>query len=162
MEEKLGQIGSNYKRELETMLWKMAINKLNKTYVNSQTKLNAEDFQENVNKIDELVDFANKEVLWQNSNSNVSFEPQTITLSSDNYEALLWIFKFSITENLSLSAISKKGMGLWIGYGNGLNGDNLSRVISRVDDKNFSLNDTLINGRVSNNTFIPLCILKLY
>lgn len=37
----------------------MAIEKLNKTYVNNQTKLNAEDFQENVDKIDELVDNVN-------------------------------------------------------------------------------------------------------
>lgn len=34
----------------------MPITKLNKTYVNNQTKLNAADFQQNVNKIDELVD----------------------------------------------------------------------------------------------------------
>ena len=37
----------------------MAIEKLNKTYINNQTKLNAADFQENVDKIDELVEFAN-------------------------------------------------------------------------------------------------------
>ena len=44
MEEKLGQIGSNYKRELETMLWKMAINKLltekvvTRDYINQNSK----------------------------------------------------------------------------------------------------------------------------
>ena len=36
----------------------MAIEKLNKTYVNNQTKLNAEDFKENVNKINEIIDIS--------------------------------------------------------------------------------------------------------
>lgn len=50
----------------------MAIEKLNKTYVNNQTKLNAEDFQENVDKIDELVDFSNS-VIESGTNDNGSY-----------------------------------------------------------------------------------------
>ena len=42
----------------------MAIEKLNKTYVNNQTKLNATDFQENVDKIDEVVTAVNN-VTWE-------------------------------------------------------------------------------------------------
>ena len=37
----------------------MAIEKLNKTYINGQTKLNATDFQENVDKIDEIIEIQN-------------------------------------------------------------------------------------------------------
>lgn len=50
----------------------MAIEKLNKTYVNNETKLNAEDFQENVDKIDELVDFSNS-VIESGTNSNGNY-----------------------------------------------------------------------------------------
>ena len=42
----------------------MEIEKLNKTYVNNQTKLNAEDFQENVDKIDEIVTAVNN-IAWE-------------------------------------------------------------------------------------------------
>lgn len=50
----------------------MTIEKLNKTYVNNQTKLNAEDFQENADKIDELVDFSNS-VIESGTNSSGSY-----------------------------------------------------------------------------------------
>ena len=50
----------------------MAIEKLNKTYVNNQTKLNAEDFQENVDKIDEIIDFSNS-VIASEANDNGSY-----------------------------------------------------------------------------------------
>ena len=43
----------------------MAIEKLNKTYQNDlTTKLNAQDFQENVDKIDEVVGAVNN-VTWE-------------------------------------------------------------------------------------------------
>lgn len=64
----------------------MAIEKLNKTYVNNQTKLNATDFQENVDKIDEIIDNFNEIVLWENEDSSLEFNSQTITLNSSDYD----------------------------------------------------------------------------
>lgn len=60
----------------------MAITKLNKTYVNNQTKLNATDFQQNVDKIDELVDQANNPGIYRISeNLDTSTANTVIDLS---------------------------------------------------------------------------------
>ena len=59
----------------------MAIEKLNKTYVNNQTKLNAEDFQENVDKIDEIVDVVNN-VVWEWIGTAGAGETKTMQLTN--------------------------------------------------------------------------------
>ena len=71
----------------------MTISKLNKTYKNDlTTKLNAQDFQENVDKIDELV--SDIKLLWTNPNPNASsFSAQTVQLNStqfDYYKVVCW------------------------------------------------------------------------
>lgn len=80
---------------------KMAIEKLNKTYVNNQTKLNAEDFQENVDKIDEIIDNIKPYILFEgkengdiqlNENIENFFKIDIVTLKSG--ENLLKTFSF--------------------------------------------------------------------
>lgn len=58
----------------------MAIEKLNKTYVNNQTKLNAQDFQENADKIDELVGAVNN-VVWEWIGTVTANETEIIQLT---------------------------------------------------------------------------------
>ena len=58
----------------------MAIEKLNKTYVNNQTKLNAQDFQENADKIDELVGAVNN-VVWERIGTVTANETEIIQLT---------------------------------------------------------------------------------
>ena len=60
----------------------MAIEKLNKTYVNNQTKLNAQDFQENVDKIDEVVTAVNNISSWEWIGTVGAGETKTIALTT--------------------------------------------------------------------------------
>ena len=60
----------------------MAIEKLNKTYVNNQTKLNAQDFQENVDKIDEVVTAVNNISSWEWIGTVGAGETKTIALNT--------------------------------------------------------------------------------
>ena len=59
----------------------MAIEKLNKTYVNNQTKLNATDFQQNVDKIDEVVTAVNNISSWEWIGTVTANETEIIQLS---------------------------------------------------------------------------------
>ena len=60
----------------------MAIEKLNKTYQNDlTTKLNAQDFQENVDKIDEVVGAVNN-VTWEWIGTVGAGETKTIALTT--------------------------------------------------------------------------------
>ena len=60
----------------------MAIEKLNKTYQNDlTTKLNAQDFQENVDKIDEVVGAVNN-VTWEWIGTVDAGETKTIALNT--------------------------------------------------------------------------------
>lgn len=60
----------------------MAIEKLNKTYQNDlTTKLNAQDFQENVDKIDEVVGAVNN-VTWEWIGTVGAGETKTIALNT--------------------------------------------------------------------------------
>lgn len=60
----------------------MAIEKLNKTYVNNQTKLNATDFQQNVDKIDEVVTAVNNISSWEWIGTVGAGETKTIALTT--------------------------------------------------------------------------------
>ena len=60
----------------------MAIEKLNKTYVNNQTKLNATDFQQNVDKIDEVVTAVNNISSWEWIGTVGAGETKTIALNT--------------------------------------------------------------------------------
>lgn len=60
----------------------MAIEKLNKTYKNDlTTKLNAQDFQENVDKIDEVVTAVNNISSWEWIGTVTAYETEIIQLS---------------------------------------------------------------------------------
>ena len=61
----------------------MAIEKLNKTYQNDlTTKLNAQDFQENVDKIDEVVTAVNNISSWEWIGTVGAGETKTIALTT--------------------------------------------------------------------------------
>ena len=60
----------------------MTIEKLNKTYVNNQTKLNATDFQQNVDKIDEVVTAVNNISSWEWIGTVGAGETKTIALTT--------------------------------------------------------------------------------
>lgn len=68
------------------------ISKLNKTYINNQTKLNAQDFQENANKIDELVDQVNKPGIYRLTGNLDAYTINTeieLTDSLQNYDYII-------------------------------------------------------------------------
>lgn len=71
----------------------MTISKLNKTYKNDlTTKLNAQDFQENVDKIDEIINQSNRQGVYRlTSVLNISTIESEIILadSIENYDFIL-------------------------------------------------------------------------
>ena len=107
----------------------MAISKLNKTYINNQTKLNAADFQENVDKIDELVDQVNKPGIYRLTGNldaytvNTEFE---LTDSIHNYDYIILAtgavstnnYRHSVqmpySANFTVNQRSKASLQAWI------------------------------------------------
>ena len=49
--------------------------------------------------------------LWENPTPTANFAAQNITLASDDYDFLLWIFRFATTVPRDISITSKKGDG---------------------------------------------------
>ena len=70
----------NVKKIIENQIF--YIEKLNKTYVNNQTKLNATDFQQNVDKIDEVVTAVNNISSWEWIGTVGAGETKTIALTT--------------------------------------------------------------------------------
>lgn len=52
--------------------------------------------------------------LWENTNTTTSFSPQTITLSSEDYDYLVWIYRFhtASNNNIQKSQLVLKGAGV--------------------------------------------------
>ena len=100
-------------------------------------------------------------IVWTNSDTNIAFTPQNITLSNENYDNLLWIFKYSTGNNFSILAYSIKGMGTFANLGNGYNGDLISRQIDRVSNIEFTIHDGYLNKSIDNTVLIPTYVIAL-
>lgn len=100
-------------------------------------------------------------IVWTNSDTNIAFTPQNITLSNEDYDSLLWIFKYSTGNNFSILAYSIKGMGTFANLGNGYNGDLISRQIDRVSNIEFTIHDGYLNKSIDNTVLIPMYVIAL-
>lgn len=80
-------------------------------------------------------------ILWQNPNPNVEFAPQTINLTDDDYDYLIFIYRYSTAYNRSISDTVLKGDSLnlqtiWTGTGGfGVN----QRVVNWVSNTQFDV-----------------------
>lgn len=88
-------------------------------------------------------------VLWTNPNPSTAISTDTsITLSSSDYDLILWVFRVSISNNQTDSDFSLKGYGLrhYIG--------NVYRTIARNSDTSYTINAS--SDASYNNAAIPL------
>lgn len=88
-------------------------------------------------------------LLWTNPSPSTEISSNTsITLNSDNYDFILWIFRVSISNNQTDSDFSLKGYGLrhYIG--------NVYRTITRNSDTSYTINAS--SDAAYNNAAIPL------
>ena len=92
---------------------------------------------------------ANAKILWTNPNPGSVISSDTaITLSSDDYDYILWVIRVSTTNNLSCSNTSFKGYGLRTYIGGNY------RNITRNNDTSYTINPA--NSTDFNNALIPI------
>ena len=88
-------------------------------------------------------------ILWTNPNPSTAISANTsITLSSSDYDLILWVFRVSISNNQTDSDFSLKGYGVrhYIG--------NVYRTITRNSDTSYTINAS--SDAAYNNAAIPL------
>lgn len=109
--------------------------------------------------------------LWENPNPNASFANQTITLSSNDYDYLIWVWKNYVTNQYNDSTFCLKGYGVYlnlasdynIGSGN-YNVASYTRVVSRTTDTSFSVDNCYArygnstSRPTSNSNIIPIAV----
>ena len=99
-------------------------------------------------------------MLWTNTSPTSEFSSQNITLSSDDYDMLLWICRRQNDNNLFTSPIiSIKGFGcLFTGVSNG--GDTRRRSVDYVDDTTYQVNIGVdSSGNTVNGALVPLYVI---
>ena len=112
------------------------------------TSVDLSTLNNDVNEIKTIVS-TNTKILWTNLNpSSAISSDTTITLSSDDYDYILWVMRVSTTNNLSCSNISFKGYGLRTYIGGNY------RNITRNNDTSYTINPA--NSTDFNNALIPI------
>ena len=106
--------------------------------------------------------------LWVNTSPTAAFAAQNITLSSDDYDLLIWVFRFASTVSNDVSAISVKGDGLTVDTtqtsGSGVY--NVCRSITRSSDASFAVSAGTIQfagqtQSTDNARLVPLVVYGL-
>ena len=138
----------------------MTISKLNKTYQNDlTTKLNAQDFQENVDKIDELV--SDIKLLWTNPNPNASsFSAQTVQLNStqfDYYKVVCWRGSAE-TDKSVITFEGPKENPLYMQVVVGTTTKNIDLRKAKIQNNTCIFEDATRDGETANFSLIPLYI----
>ena len=88
-------------------------------------------------------------ILWTNPNPSTAISANTsITLSSSDYDLILWVFRVSISNSQTDSDFSLKGYGVrhYIG--------NVYRTITRNSDTSYTINAS--SDAAYNNAAVPL------
>ena len=139
----------------------MTISKLNKTYKNDlTTKLNAQDFQENVDKIDELV--SDIKLLWTNPNQNAnSFSAQTVQLNStqfDYYKVVCWRGSAE-TDRSVLTFEGPKENPLYMQIVVGTATKNIDLRKAKIQNNTCVFEDATRDGETANFSLIPLYVI---
>ena len=118
--------------------------------------------------------YANQKILkklWENTNTTTSFSPQTITLSSEDYDYLVWIYRFNTTSNNNLqkSQLVLKGAGVimdvaWdYGVGGSYTVADYHRKVQYTNNTTYSIEDCNIKynntqDAQDNNYIIPVAV----
>ena len=103
-------------------------------------------------------------LLWENPSPTASFAGQNITLSSDNYDFLLWVYKEQASTSYYLSVMSPKGAGASFGLPDiGASGNsNRVRRATYVDNTHFTFGNGFVGSSSTytsdNSVMIPIAI----
>lgn len=132
-----------------------------------QTPVTANNLNEMQNILNDNVtnNFQSKEtVLWTNPNPNSSFEGQTITLSSDDYDMLLFIYRTDLTITNCHSEFIIKGFGGQFDFfSTAVENRRWARRFTWVSNTQFTFQDAwYYDGNSStqqNSTLIPLYVI---
>ena len=138
----------------------MTISKLNKTYKNDlTTKLNAQDFQQNADKIDELV--SDIKLLWSNPSPNASsFSAQTVQLNStqfDYYKVVCWRGSAE-TDKSVVTFEGPKENPLYMQVVVGTTTKNIDLRKAKIQNNTCVFEDATRDGETANYSLIPLYI----
>lgn len=105
--------------------------------------------------------------LWENEDVGTAFSEQTITLSSDDYDYLVWIYNFGTgaSNQLQNSQIVLKGANVFMGISRDFNNHiaNFYRCVNYVDDTSFTIGDCSIRymdreSSIYNIYIIPVAV----
>lgn len=99
-------------------------------------------------------------LLWENSNPTINFSAQNITLSSSDYDLLLFIYATNTNNTQQQSNIIKKGKGTfvsWCYYSAALRAVvSVNREINWIDNTTMQIANATSNGNSANDANIPI------
>ena len=103
--------------------------------------------------------------LWENPNPTSSFASQNITLSSDDYDMLLLVYRRSYVDSYSSCSIALKGNSLFMDQANAssVGANALSRTCAYLSSTSYSFSDAVAASgttafTVNNDLLIPVAI----
>lgn len=105
------------------------------------------------------------QILWTNPNPMSEFASQTITLNSNNYDYLEFIFKSDYNDSTKaiISGRAIKGYGIRASYTSITSFKFWSRQINYNNETNYNIGDCMVitssSGSVSNANLIPLYVI---
>jgi len=123
----------------------------------SLTLVRKGDLEEAVDGLTQIMGNVKMAKLWENPNPTSTFSTQDITLSSDEYDLLLFVFKASATTSRCCSEITVKGSGatLSIAEYSSNAASNRTRYMSYRSNTVFNVSGGYINGTSDNSIIIP-------
>lgn len=139
----------------------------------SASEIAIKDSNDKAETLDNIIKKLRLKKLWENENQTSTFSSQTITLSSDDYDYLIWIYKLhkSSSNNNQKSQFTLKGAGSIMdiafdyspGSGTYYIGE-YYRTAKYINDKSFQISDDYVRYNsgttiVTNNDFnIPVAV----
>lgn len=144
--------------------------KINEDLIIGNTNKSLKSFSDNLDKLN----LPHLTKLWENSKPSDSFSGQQITLNSDDYDFLIFMFRFEVSTIINVvSNFCLKGQGVVMGIGWDYNGGSgntyynagFRRTATRASDTSYTMSDCYVrygnntSNNVVNNKLIPLVIL---
>ncbi len=93
------------------------------------------------------------QILWTNPSPTSNFASQNITLSSSDYDMLLWIISTGTSNSQYISFYTIKGKGVYASWV--YNSTFLAREINYSTDTQYAVGDNKTNGTTNNASTIP-------
>lgn len=147
------QANQNKKISKENMLSDIPTIQNNISTINANvgdlSNLETTDISNIVNSINSLT----PKILWTNPNPSSSFTGQNITLSSNDYDMLLWVFSTGTSNSQYMSFYTIKGKGVYASWV--YNSTFLAREINYSTDTQYAVGDNKTNGATNNVSTIP-------